>query len=297
MLVYLDNYVSSKRGLNENYARELMELHTLGVDNYYTQPDVVALARVLTGWTCGWRGSEYTFFFNPDAHDATPATVVGLELNGKGGQADGEKAIRHLANHEGTARFVCTKLCRYLVNDSPSAGLIDRVADVFRKTGGDLHAVYRAVIFSPEFIDSRNYRAKFKTPFEYTVSALRATAARLDSPERVFRELKLMGQPIYECEEPTGYADQREAWGDPGIMVYRWNFAIELVTDKVKGVAIGTSFAEEVLKSPPASRARKVMDLVLPGVSDTRTLWLSSQTTDARAMVAWALGSPSFQQQ
>ncbi len=297
MLVYLDNYVSTKRGLNENYARELMELHTLGVDNGYTQPDVIALARTLTGWTCGWQGAEYRFFFNAANHDTTPVTVVGLKLGGDGGIADGEKALRHLANHPGTARFIATKLCRYLVHDSPDPKLIDRTVGVYLKTGGDLRAVYRSILFDPEFVDRNNYRAKFKTPFEYVVSVLRATRARVDNPQQLFRELRLMGQPIYECEDPIGYSDQREAWLDPGIMVYRWNFAIALVTGKIKGVEVGQKFVEDIVKTPLASRPRRILELALPGASDPKVLALSSRTTDTRSMLAWALGSPSFQQQ
>lgn len=302
MLVYLDNYISNRSGVNENYARELMELHTLGVDNGYTQKDVVALARVLTGWTCGWRtgpsgSQEYMFYFNEGAHDTSPATVVGLDLAGTGGMADGEKAIRHLANHSGTARFLAIKLCRYLVNDVPSPELVDRVVSTFHKTGGDLREIYRTILFSPEFMDPRNYRAKFKTPFEYTVSALRTVSARIESPDEIFRELRLMGQPIYECEEPTGFSDQREAWLDPGIMVYRWNLAIGLVTDKVKGVKIGRGFTDEVVKSTHAARTRQVMAMVLPGIQDPATERFIARSTDLRTQVALALGSPGFQQQ
>jgi uncharacterized protein (DUF1800 family) len=303
MLVYLDNYVSNKKGVNENYARELMELHTLGVDNYYTQKDVVALAHVLTGWTCGWRDGpsgekEYVSYFDAKAHDPVPGTVVGLELDGSGGMADGEKAIRHLANHEGTAQFICQKLCRYLVNDAPPGPLVDNVAEVFRKTGGDLREVYRAIIFSPDFLSPKCYRAKFKTPFEFTVSVLRTTDADITNPQPVFRELQLMGQPIYECVEPTGYSDQQEAWLDPGVMVYRWNFAIQLVTDKFDGAKIGSAFADEVLRPAMTARTRKVMYMTMPGVTDARTeKLLLAYTYDLRAMVAFALGSPSFQQQ
>jgi uncharacterized protein (DUF1800 family) len=296
MLVYLDNYVSNRAGLNENYAREVMELHTLGVDNYYTQKDVVALARVLTGWTCGWTDGSYAFFFDTGAHDPAPATVVGLAVDGKGGVADGEKVLRHLANHEGTAHFICTKLCRYLVNDDPPAALVDDVVGVFRKTGGDLREVYRAIIFSPDFISRKNYRAKFKTPFDFVVSTLRITSSHVNSPPDLFHELQLMGQPIYECVEPTGYSHQREAWLDPGVMVYRWNFALALVQDKQKGAQVDPSFTEEILKPTQAGRTRKVMQLILPGVHDPATERLLVNTADIRGLVALALGAPGFQQ-
>lgn len=302
MLVYLDNYVSRVNNINENYARELMELHTLGVDNGYTQQDVIALARVLTGWTCGWQdtpsgGREYMHYFNPSMHDDLPAMVVGLQLYGQGGQSDGEKAILHLARHEGTSRFIARKLCRYLVRDDPSDALVERIAQVFRDTEGDLTRVYSAIIMSPEFMDAKNFRAKFKTPFEFVVHVLRATDAQIESTDQLRRELQLMGQTTYECLEPTGYYDQAESWLDPGVMVYRWNFAIQLVQQKEKGVTIGPKFADEILQTSAGDRVRKVMQLLLPGVNDPATMQFISQTNDVRAMAALTLGSAAYQQQ
>jgi len=304
MLVYLDNYVSKAGGLNENYARELMELHTLGVDNGYTQRDVIDLARVLTGWTCGARargrsarGQEFGFFFNEAAHDTNPATVVGLQLDGFGGMADGEKAIRHLARLRGTAEFISTKLCRYLVSDAPTKALVGRIADVFQKSGGDLREVYKAIIFSLEFTHSRNYRSKFKTPFEFMVSVLRATDSDITSTQRIVREMAIMGQPIYECVEPTGYSDAAEAWLDPGVLVFRWNFAIQLVQDKVSGVKAGPAFLNPLLKTSPGNLTHKVRSMILPGISEPATEKMMAQTSDPRVMVALVLGSPSFQQQ
>lgn len=302
MLVYLDNSVSRARGLNENYARELMELHTLGVDNGYTQKDVVALARVLTGWTVGWRpgasGREYGFVFEQRRHDYDPANVVGLELSGRKGMADGEAAIRHLAHHEGTAQFIVTKLCRYLVGDQPPQSLVDKVVAVFQKSGGDLRETYRAIVFSPEFGETKAYRSKFKTPFDFVISTLRIADAKVNASRRLAHELRLMGQPIYECVEPTGYSDAQEAWLDPGVLVYRWNLAIQLVTDKLPGVKVGSAFTDKVLKpSTQTGRARAVIDQIMPFAYDSRTERLVSQSNDLRTMIALALGSPSFQQQ
>jgi uncharacterized protein (DUF1800 family) len=275
-----------------------MELHTLGVDNFYKQPDVIALARVLTGWTCGRRGGEDAgFHFNADAHDDQPIKLIDLEIDGTGGVADGEKAIKYLANHPGTAKFISAKLCKYLVNDNPPPKLVERAAEAFLETGGDLRDVYRAIIFSQDFMDPKNFRAKFKTPFEFTVSVLRTTSADVGSSDRLFRELQLMGQPIYECLEPTGYSDMRESWLDPGVMIYRWNFTIALVTDKLAGVKVGKEFADTVLQATQADRTRKVMETCLPGVNDVQTRQFVSQTPDIRAMVALALGSASYQQQ
>jgi uncharacterized protein (DUF1800 family) len=301
MLVYLDNYVSRGGNVNENYARELMELHTLGVDNGYSQKDVVDLARALTGWTCGSkRGSdgrkEYGFVFRADVHDDGPASVVGLTLGGQG-VADGERAVRHLANHQATAHFISLKLCRHLVSDVPPASFVDRVAQVFHASGGDLREVYRAIVASPEFMNARNFRVKFKTPFEFVVSTLRNTGAEIQSTEQLRRELEQMGQPIYGCVEPTGYDDRAEAWLDPGVMVYRWNFAIALVQGKIEGVKVGEDFARQVLKPQQRARTKQVMAHVLPGVTDAAAQRLLLQTTDIRAMVALALGSQSYQQQ
>ena len=299
MMYYLDNYVSNASNLNENYAREIMELHTLGVDNGYTQDDVINMARTLTGWTTGWQGANYCFYFDPKIHHDQPVTVVGLQLDGQGGQADGERAIRHLAAHPNTARFISLKLCRYLVNDRPDDELVDRIAGVFQDTGGDLRQVYRAIIFSEEFVDSKNYRAKFKTPFEFVVSTLRATDSRIQSTNKLVKTLNLMGQPIYECLEPTGYYDQAEAWLDPGVMIYRWNFALDLVQNKVSGVRIGDDFAEQVQRSRKSAsgRPRVVLRLVMPASNDVATEKLVARASDVRVMVAAALGSPGFQQQ
>lgn len=302
MLVYLDNYVSRRGNVNENYAREIMELHTLGVDNGYTQDDVINLARVLTGWTAGWQGAglkeKYSHIFNERIHDTNSAKVLELNFDGRGGQADGEKAIRYLARHSNTADFIAKKLCQYLVNDEPSDLLVKNIAKVFQDTDGDLTKVYRAIIFSSEFMSPANYRVKFKTPFEYLASVLRATDARIESTKELQKTLNLMGQPTYEFLEPTGYYDQAESWLDPGVMIYRWNFALNLVRDKVEGVKIGNKFVDVVMKSQSSqSRARYVILMVMPGSKDKSTEALVSRATDIRVMVAAALGSPGFQQQ
>lgn len=298
MLVYLDNHVSRVGRLNENYARELMELHTVGVDNGYTQQDVVELARVLTGWTCGKRGDgEYGFVFRSEMHDSGSASVMGLHVDGAGGEADGERTIRHLANHPNTARFISRKLCVRFIDDHPSDALVERIAETFLATGGDLREVYRAIANSPEFLGARHYRSKFKTPFEFVVSVLRTTGAEIESTERLAKELEIMGQPVYGCLEPTGYYDEAEAWLDPGVMVYRWNVAIALVLGNLDGVKVGNEFTEEVLQATQETRTKKILEHVLPAVSDTATKKLLLDTGDIREMVALALGSAAYQQQ
>lgn len=301
MLVYLDNFVSKAGALNENYAREIMELHTLGVDNYYTQEDVIELARVLTGWSCGWNSKgadrQYTFIYNDRNHDAKPATVVGLKIDGQGGLADGEKAVRYLAYHKGTAQFISRKLCVYLLDDHPPQELIDRVAAVFSETNGDLREVYREILFSPEFTDVTYYKSKFKTPFEFVASSLRATDARIDNPQSLLRSLKMMGQTVYQCDVPTGYYDQAESWLDPGVMVYRWDFAIQLQRGKLKGVSIPDSFYQPLTKISRSYAAKKLMQMIAPGPEDPATLKTLGRVSDLKNMTGLALGSAPFQQQ
>jgi uncharacterized protein (DUF1800 family) len=175
---------------------------------------------------------------------------------------------------------------------------LDRVVAVFQETDGNLREVYRAIIVSPEFLDGNNYRGKFKTPFEFLASSLRATGAQIEATERLNRSLDLMGQPTYECLEPTGYYDGAEAWLDPGVMIYRWNFALDLVRDKVKGVKVGDQFVQNLLQARSQKNlAQRVILMVMPGAIDSSTETLVAQSKDIRVMVAAALGSPGFQQQ
>lgn len=300
MLIYLDNRVSKKDAINENYAREIMELHTLGVDHYYTQNDVIELARVLTGWSSGRQGRRgertYGFIFNSRWHDSQPARVMELEIDGTGGLDDGKKAILHLVRHPGTAHFISQKLCTYLVNDHPPIELVERVSKVFQDSQGDLKQVYRAIIFSSEFINPENYQAKFKTPFEFTVSALRAANAEILQPRIVLKELALMGQRIYECDVPTGYYDTREAWLDPGVFVYRWDFAIKLVQSRNRAIRLPKSDPAE-WNMPTERRAERVAQMFLSGQANEEMLANLAVARDPRRMIALALGSPGFQQQ
>lgn len=302
MLIYLDNQVSRKSGLNENYARELMELHTLGVDNVYKQPDVINLARALTGWTCGWQRNDegenkYVSFFNAGEHDASPVEVVGFKIEGKGGMADGEAAIRHLARHQGTARYLSAKLCRYLVCDKPPQSLVDRTAEAFVKTGGDLPAVYRAIILSPEFASPGHYLVKYKTPFEFVVSSLRATGAQIENPDHTLHMLRLMGQPVYECGAPTGYYDQAEAWLDPGSLVHRWEYARQLASNNCPGVKVPDPYYEALQKMTPEQARLTVIGSMLHNALDAQGVRSMSGAPDVKAMLGLALGSPAFQQQ
>jgi uncharacterized protein (DUF1800 family) len=242
MLVYLDNARSRNGALNENYARELMELHTIGVEAGYTQQDVTELARVLTGWSATRDGE---FRFRPMLHDRGAKTVLGVKLSG-GGMDEGERMIRFLARHPATAKRIATKLCTRLVSDVPPPALVDRVAKRFLATNGDLRATVKAVIASPEFWSSRG--AKVKSPFEYAVSAVRAAGATIDDPLPLARELRKMGEGLYLSQPPTGYSDEAEAWSGTGETLARVDFALALASNRMPGVRVATSDADALAR-------------------------------------------------
>ncbi|MGH9937636.1 MAG: DUF1800 family protein, partial [Blastocatellia bacterium] len=225
MLFYLDNFMSQveppappqrfdadgnpippprRPGLNENYARELMELHTLGVDGGYTQEDVIALARCFTGWTIGPRGNM-GFAFRPRAHDKGEKVLLGARIAPGGGIEDGLRALDILAKHPSTARFISRKLCQRFVADEPPQSLVDTAAEVFTRTGGDIREVVRAILTSPEFYSPRHYRNKIKSPLEVVASAIRATGASTDGAQPLIQTVARMGEPLYLCQPPTGY--------------------------------------------------------------------------------------------
>ncbi len=222
----------AKLGLNENYARELLELHTLGVDGGYAQKDVTELARVLTGWSIdrpneknGLR--DFQFAFHKRMHDPGPKTVLGRVFVGNG-EREGEEALDMIARRPSTARFIARKLCRRFVADDPDPALVERVAKEFRRTDGDIGATLRFLFRDPAFYSPAAFRAKVKTPFEYVVSALRATGAELVDPLKATRQIAGMGEPLYLCEPPTGYPDDAAAWVNAGALMQRIRFALGL---------------------------------------------------------------------
>ncbi len=243
MLFYLDNWMSAannpRRGLNENYGRELMELHTLGVDGGYTQKDVTEVARALTGWTFDNPRGGGSFTFNPRIHDPGEKIVLGHVIKAGGGESDGEQVLDILARQPATATFIATKLTRRFVSDTPPPALVARVAARFRDTDGDLREVMRTILTSPEFLSPDAYRAKVKTPFEFVASALRATGADVQDARPLIRELEQLGMPLYMCQPPTGYKDTGDAWVNTGALVSRMNFAVRLTGGQLRGVSIG----------------------------------------------------------
>ncbi|MEM6394222.1 MAG: DUF1800 domain-containing protein [Planctomycetota bacterium] len=326
MLVYLDNVVSQKplterelrllerfegrdnvprsvqalgrhRGLNENYARELMELHTLGVDRRYKQRDVTELARVLTGWSVKrTEGGGLEFAFREEVHDDNRKRLFGRTVRGDG-MDQGVSVIRGLARHDYTADFISYKLCRYLVRDEPSDALVKRVSRVFQRTRGHLPSVYEAIIFSDDFMFRQNHRVKFKTPFEFTVSAIRATGAVVDGGRGTHQMLERMGQPIYRCVDPTGYYDQAEAWLDPGVLLYRWRFALALANNDVQGLRVPDAMQANI---SPEQLDSRLIQRVLPGRIDPLAREeLARALRRGGVTGAWGLmlGTPEFQQQ
>jgi uncharacterized protein (DUF1800 family) len=240
MLVYLDNWMSGRQGaLNENYGRELLELHTLGVDGGYTQQDVVAVARAFTGWTIG-RPQNPGFRFAPAIHDRGEKRVLGHVIEAGGGVEDGERVLDILAAHPSTAKHIALKLTQRFVSDTPPQTVVDRAAARFHDTNGDLREVVRTIVTSPEFFAPESYRAKVKTPFEFVVSALRVTGADVSSGIRIARALADMGMPLYLCQPPTGYDETADAWISSGSLVNRINFAIELSSHRMRGVRVAT---------------------------------------------------------
>jgi uncharacterized protein (DUF1800 family) len=253
MLYYLDNWRSSVRrpypatkdkpagadgGLNENYARELMELHTLGVDGGYTQQDVQEVARCFTGWTIQKPNEQGLFVYRPGLHDDGEKVVLGRKILPGGGIADGERVLDILAAHPATARFIATKLARRFISDEPPPAVIDRAAAVFLKTDGSIRETLRAIIRSPEFFSTPVYRAKMRSPLEYVAAAMRALNAETDADRPVLDAIGRMGQPLFGRITPDGYADRANQWLSSGAMVARLNFASALAANRLKGTKI-----------------------------------------------------------
>jgi uncharacterized protein (DUF1800 family) len=283
---------AQKRGLNENYGRELMELHTLGVDGGYTQKDVTEVARAFTGWTIENPRQGAGFVFNPRLHDPGQKVVLGHVIKAGGGESDGEQVLDILATHPSTAKFIATKLARRFVSDTPPPALIDRAAARFRDTGGDLREVTRTILTSPEFLSSDVRRAKVKTPFEFLVSALRATGADVQDARPLVRELQTLGMPLYMCQPPTGYKDTADAWVNTGALVSRMNLAVRLTAGQVRGTSVDCKLQ---IANCKFEDTEEVIARFLNGDASDATRTTIAKATDAPKMAALTLGSPEFQ--
>jgi uncharacterized protein (DUF1800 family) len=287
MLYYLDNWQSSVQrnyaaangkpartvgGLNENYARELMELHTLGVDGGYTQKDVQEVARCFSGWTIRKPNEEGLFFFNPAAHDNGEKVVLGHKVPAGGGINDGERVLDILANHPSTAHFIATKLARRFVDDDPPSSVIERAADTFLKTDGSIRETLRTIITSPEFFSVKAYRTKIRSPFEYAAAALRALNAETDADRPLLDWIARMGQQVFGRLTPDGYPDRADQWLATGSMLERLNFATALSTNKIKGTRIEPlRLLNNVDLNNPAAVADHLAQSILSGEVSQQT--------------------------
>jgi uncharacterized protein (DUF1800 family) len=248
MLFYLDNWQSGivkgpllgtprrrSGGLNENYARELLELHTLGVNGGYSQKDVEEVARCFTGWTIYKVNDAGLFMFDPTQHDDGEKIVLGHRIPPGGGIADGEMVLDILARHPSTAHFIATKLSRMLISDDPPEPVVRRAAEVFLKSNGSIAATVRSILTSREFSNPRSYEAKVKSPFEYAVSAVRSLGADTDGAKPILDWIARMGEPIFGRVTPDGYPDRADTWLSTGTLLERMNFAIALANNGITG--------------------------------------------------------------
>jgi uncharacterized protein (DUF1800 family) len=324
-----------KLGLNENYARELMELHTLGVDGGYTQKDVTEVARCLTGW--GVKGGRYTgeFEFHPNLHDRGAKTVLGVTIPAGGGMEDGQKVLELLANHPSTMKFISTKLCKRFVADNPPASLIDRCVATWKRTDGDIKEIMATIINSKEFMSHGAFQSKIKSPFEYVVSAVRASGASIltrppaplrpalaafqpaafninvfaqngtgqANPRLLAGQIGLLGQPLFNYGFPTGYPEDSAKWVSTGALIGRINFALSLTGGKLNDVDMSAS----ILKTTDISQmtTEKQVDVIArdllgePLSAKTRDTIVrelgQSAVPDPRKIASLILGSPEFQ--
>ena len=253
------------RGLNENYGREVMELHTIGVDAGYTQQDVIQMADTLTGWTIKEPRRDPEFSFNDGWHDRQPKVVMGHKFN-YGGEKDGEEALKMLASDPHAAHFISTELARHFVSDDPPPALVDRMAQTYSETGSDIRSVLHTMIYSPEFWSTDAYRAKVKTPFELVASTARALDADVTVSLPLVNWVGRMGEPLFQCQPPTGYSDKAQTWVNTGALLNRLNFALGFATNRLAGstVDLHQMFGDEAAKDPQTALS-KALDLFLDG--------------------------------
>jgi uncharacterized protein (DUF1800 family) len=314
------------RGLNENYARELMELHTLGVDGGYTQQDVVEVARILTGWTIDRPQQGGSFVFRPQVHDAGAKTVLGVSFPAGRGEDEGERLLDMLASHPSTARHIAYKLSQRFVADEPPPALVERAARTFLETDGDLRAVTRVIVTSPELFSADAYRAKVKTPLEFVISAARAAGATIANPQPMIGALRELGMPLYGAQPPTGYSMTADAWVNTGALLARMNYATQLVsggqpvrTNQDVGMdadmARPNARAQAQAQAARARQARgpirvdiaglapdtseasrdRLIALLLAGDASEATRATLARAETPEQLVALVLGSPEFQ--
>ncbi len=272
--------------VNENYGREVMELHTVGVTAGYTQQDVIEMAKCLTGWTIQTPRRDPGFLFRPAFHAEGPKTVMGHTIDA-GGEQDGFAALEMLANDPHTARHISTELARHFVSDDPPPALVDRMTKEYEASGGDIRSVLRVMIYSPEFWSRKAYRAKVKTPFELVASTARALNANVDVALPLVQWTARMGEPLFLCQPPNGYSDKAETWVNSGALLNRLNFALAIATNHAPGtqVDLAALLGEDAASNPDAA-LDSALNIFLDGQ-------VSSQT---RKTLASRLQNPQFMQ-
>jgi uncharacterized protein (DUF1800 family) len=301
MLYYLDNFLSQveppvkkdengnpiparRPGLNENYARELMELHTLGVDGGYTQQDVIEVARCFTGWSITPQPNS-TFVFRPRIHDRGEKLVLNKRIPAGGGIEDGLRVLDILVKHPSTARFISYKLSQRLVADEPPASLVDRAAAVFKRTEGDIREVVRSILTSSEFYSPLYYRNKVKSPLELSASTIRATGASTDAALPLIQWIARMGEPLYLCQPPTGYSEDSSRWLSNATLLERVNFAVTLVSNKINGTRVDVArlIAPSVVNDRDKLLDQLIAVLVHSDVSDETRDNLEGAVNESRS--------------
>jgi len=293
-------------GLNENYGRELLELHTLGVDGGYTQQDVINAARALTGWTIAGPRQGGGFQFAPYMHDAGEKVVLGRTLKAGRGIEDGEELLDIVARHPSTAHYIAFKLARRFVSDTPSQALVERAAATFTRTDGDIREVVRTIITSPEFFSHEAYRAKVKTPFEVVLSALRAMNAAPDNTVRTSQVIASLGQPYFGHQTPNGWPETADGWLGTGAILNRINFGLVAASGRLPGAnPLVFPGAESVRTGPREAQVNAVVNAYLGGdvspvmrtvlVTGKNPLLESPSARDTTSLMAQPLTEPMMQ--
>ena len=299
-----------RTGLNENYGRELMELHTLGVNGGYTQKDVTEVARVFTGWTLKQPKQGGGFTFEERMHEPGDKIVLGHRIKSNG-EKEGREVLQLLARHPSTAKFICGKLATRFVSDNPSPALVDRMAQTFLKKKGDISEVLKTLFHSPEFWAPDAYRAKVKTPLEFIVSAVRANGANVTDAMPLARQLQNMGMPLYDMQPPTGYPMKADAWVNSSALLGRMNFALTLTSGKLKGVRADADRMGNLPSDPQAALATLENTLLEGDVSQQTHVTIANKLQDPQisgrklddpmrppnvsTIEGLLLGSPEFQ--
>lgn len=312
MLEYLDNASSvsmrnaprmnnnaqrNARGLNENYAREVMELHTLGVDGGYTQADVTAVARALTGWSV----MQGNFLFRPRMHDNEAKIILNKNFPANGGYQEGIDVLTMLAEHPSTAKFICTKLATRFVSDTPSASLIKNMVKTFQSTGGNIKAVLRTMVHDPSFWKKSAPHEKVKSPFELVISAVRATNAQIVQPFQLFTWCTKMGQRFYYYQAPTGFPDRASYWINTGSLLNRMNFGLAFAAQKIPGVRMDLAALNNYHEPESAMDALTVYsNLLLPQRDHSANIKritpsIQGSQNSLSQVVGIIIGSPEFQ--